>query len=280
MPYSLRVTGFTAVSRAKTKEEDDTSAAIIDNLTVTRGRHAIKAGVEVRRVLTNPGSSADGTLTYTSRNSFLSNALDSATVTSTLPLKRLRKTQVFSFLQDEYKMASTFTLNLGVRYSFFNVFHETQGRAVPFDFATCGGLCQPGAEFSSPRTHDVDPRVAFAWAPKAMEGRTVIRSGFGIYHGDGQMEDQNLPASNDVAAYALNSDRLGACLSDRLVPGCNAGDAVAARTKSDRKDEYASPMGHLDSAASCRAVITAPPAIRATRVLISRPSPTPTWPTP
>ena len=63
LPYSLKVTGFTTVSSAKTKEEDDTSAAIIDNLTCTRGRHTIKAGVEIRRVLTDPGSSADGTLT-------------------------------------------------------------------------------------------------------------------------------------------------------------------------------------------------------------------------
>ena len=42
LPYSLKVTGFTTVSSAKTKEEDDTSAAIIDNLTFTRGRHTLK----------------------------------------------------------------------------------------------------------------------------------------------------------------------------------------------------------------------------------------------
>ncbi len=244
LPYSLKVTGFTTVSSAKTKEEDDTSAAIIDNLTFTRGRHTLKAGVEVRRVLNDPGSSADGTLTYTSRNNFLSNALDSASVTSTLPLKRLRKTQVFSFLQDEYKPASNFTLNLGVRYSFFNVFHETQGRAVPFDFATCGGLCQPGAEFSTPRTNDIDPRIALAWAPKALQGRTVIRSGFGIYHGDGQMEDQNLPASNDVAAYALNSKQI-AGLVYPIAPflAVSQGTLSPRAQNRNRKDEYASQWG-------------------------------------
>src|SRR5262249_27346875 len=86
-PYTLQVTGFTNVSSSKTKEEDDPSAAIIDNAPWTQGRQTIKAGVEVRRVDTNPGSSADGTLTYTSRNNFLTNVLDSASVTSTLPLK-------------------------------------------------------------------------------------------------------------------------------------------------------------------------------------------------
>ena len=46
--YSLKVTGFATISSAKTKEEDDSSAAFIDNLTFTRGRHTLKAGVEVR----------------------------------------------------------------------------------------------------------------------------------------------------------------------------------------------------------------------------------------
>ena len=244
LPYSLKVTGFTTVSSAKTKEEDDTSAAVIDSLTFTRGRHTVKAGIEVRRVLTDPGSSADGTLNFISPSALLTNTLDSASVTSTLPLKRLRKTQVFSFLQDEYKLASNFTLNLGVRYSFFNVFHETQGRAVPFDFATCGGLCRPGAEFSKPRTADVDPRVAFAWAPTALRGRTVVRSGFGIYHGDGQMEDQNLPASNDVAAYALGSKQIPG-LAYPIAPflGTAQGTLSPRAQNRNRKDEYASQWG-------------------------------------
>ena len=244
LPYSLKVTGFTTVSSAKTKEEDDTSAAILDNLTFLRGRHIVKAGVEVRRVLTDPGNSADGTLTYANRPNFVSNILDSATVSSTLPLKRLRKTQVFSFLQDEYKLASNITVNLGARYSFFDVFHETQGRAVPFDFPTCGGLCRPGAEFSRPRTNDIDPRASLAWAPLALKDRTVVRAGFGIYHGDGQLEDQNLPASNDVQSYSLNSRQISG-LAYPIAPFLAAAQGILSprAQNRNRKDEYASQWG-------------------------------------
>src|SRR5215469_13066971 len=244
VPYSLRITGFTTVSSSRTREEDDTSAAVIDNFTITHGRHTMKAGVEVRRVNTNPGSSLDGTLTYSSSNDFLANILDSATVTATLPLKRLRKTQVFAYLQDEYPLSSNLTLNFGVHYSFFNVFHEAQGRAVPFDFATCGGLCQPGAEFSTPRTHDIDPRVGISWAPKALHGRTVVRTGFGIYHGDGQMEDQNLPASNDVARYSLSSRQIDG-LAYPIVPflAVTPGILSPLAQNRNRKDEYASQWG-------------------------------------
>jgi hypothetical protein len=244
LPYTLKVTGFTNVSSSRTREEDDTSAAIIDDLTFTHSRHTIKGGIEVRRILTNPGSSTDGTLAWTSRDNFLLNILDSANVTAALPLKRLRKTQVFSFLQDEYRISSNLTLNLGLRYSFFNVFHERDGRAVPFDFASCGGLCQPGAEFSTPRTNDIDPRIGLAWAPHIFTGRTVLRAGFGLYHGDGQLEDQNLPASNDVPRYALNSKQI-AGLSYPITPflATVPGSLSPRAQNRNRKDEYASQWG-------------------------------------
>jgi hypothetical protein len=207
LPYSIAVSGFTTVSSSKTKEEDDTSISFIDNLSLTRGRHYVTFGIEARRVSTNPGSSADGTLTYATRETFLLNQLDSAALTATLPLKKLRKTQTFSFAQDEYKATSNLTLTMGMRYQYFGVFSEKNGRAVPFDFATCGGLCTPGAQFSTPRTNDIDPHIGVAWMPHAFSARTVIRLGAGIYHGDGQLEDQNLPASNDVPRYSLSSSQ-------------------------------------------------------------------------
>jgi hypothetical protein len=244
LPYSLKVAGFTTLSSWRTREEDDTSWALIDNLSVTRGRHFLKFGVQVRRVFTNPASSADGTLTYTNANTFAGNQLDSAAVTGVMPLKRLRKTQVYAFAQDEFKLTGTITLNVGLRYEFFNVFHEADGRAMPFDFATCGGFCAAGAEFSAPRTNDFDPRVGIAWAPASLRGRTVLRAGFGIYHGDGQLEDQNLPASNDVPRYSLSSKQIPG-LTYPIAPFLiTAPGILSPRAQNrNREDEYASQWG-------------------------------------
>ena len=61
-----------------------------------------------------------------------------------------------------------------------------------------------GASFGQPNYGDIDPRMAFAWSP-GKSGHTVIRAGFGIYHEDGQLDDQNLPISNEVYAYSLSN---------------------------------------------------------------------------
>ena len=240
-PYTLSVSGFTNVNAAQTKEEDDTSASLIDNLSFTIGRHSLRMGAEGRRVFTNPGSSATGTLSFANPNTLALNQLNTASVTAALPLKRLRKTQAFGFIMDQIKISATLTLNLGLRYQFFNVFHETENRAIPFDLTTCGGFCQPGAEFSNPRTNDVDPRIAVAWAPAMWNGHTVIRAGFGIYHGDGQLEDQNLPASNDQARYSLTSSQIKN-LSYPIYPFlATAPGILSPRAQNrNRKDEYSS----------------------------------------
>jgi hypothetical protein len=240
-PYTLSVSGFTNVSAAQTRQEDDTSASLFDNFSMNIGRHSLRMGVQGRRVFTNPGSSATGTLSFSNPTTLALNQLNTASVTAALPMKRLRKTQAFAFVMDDVKLSSSLTLNIGLRYQFFNVFHETDGRAVPFDFATCGGFCAPGSEFSTPRTNDLDPRVALAWAPAVFHKRTVFRAGFGIYHGDGQLEDQNLPASNDQARYSLTSSQIpNLSYPIALFLATTPGTLSPRAQNRNRKDEYSS----------------------------------------
>jgi hypothetical protein len=124
-----------------------------------------------------------------------------------LPVNHLRKNDYFGYAQDEYRWRPNLTLNLGLRYTIFDLFHEENGLANPFDFATCGpeGFCRIGASFGQQNYGDIDPRVGFAWMPRGGSGQTVIRGGFGIYHEDGQLDDQNLPAKNEVPSYSVKS---------------------------------------------------------------------------
>jgi carboxypeptidase family protein/TonB-dependent receptor-like protein len=201
VPFSVTVSNLSPLTADSTTDGQGTTFSYVDDMTWVKARHIVKFGVEIRRINMNQGNSASGTLTYLSLANFLADNTDSATYTSLLPLKRLRKTQFYGYIEDQYKLTPNLTINAGLRYSFFNVFHEVDNRAIPFDFATCGGYCPRGSLFTYPRHADFDPRLGIAWA----HGQTVLRAGAGIYHSDGQEDDQNLPISNDVLRYTLSS---------------------------------------------------------------------------
>ncbi len=203
LPYSVNISGFTALNSNETSDQDGATFSWIDNLTWTHGRHLLRAGLDIRKIQMNEGNSAYGTLTYSSLSNLLNNSLDSGTQIALLPLKRMRKTQEAGYLQDEFKWSPNLTLNAGLRYEYFSVFHEATGRAAPFDFATCGGFCPAGSAFYIPTKGGFDPRLGLAWSPAATHGNTVLRAGYGVYHEDGQLDDQNFPIANDEASYSL-----------------------------------------------------------------------------
>jgi hypothetical protein len=198
---------FTTLNNNRVSHGVGNSYSWLDNLTWVKGKHVIKTGAEVRRIQMNQGSSANGKLSFPTVDALVNDQVSSASLTNAQPILGLRKTQVYGYIQDEFKLRSNLTLNLGARYSFFDIFHEADGRSNPFDFATCGpqGFCGVGASFGEPNYADIDPRVAFAWAPEKFGSKTVIRGGFGMYHEDGQLDDQNLPNSNIVLRYSLSS---------------------------------------------------------------------------
>ena len=207
LPYAVSVSGFTTLPTNQYKVGVGNSFSYVDNATLIRGPHTLKVGAEVRRIQLNQGNTASGAVSFSSTGDFANNAVSSASYAAELPVNGLRKTEVSAYVQDEWKIRPSFTANLGLRYIFYNRFHEVLGRAIPFDFGTCGaaGFCGAGAEFSSPNTLDLDPRLSLMWAPARAHGKTVVRTGFGIYHGDGQLDDQNLPINNEVARYAISA---------------------------------------------------------------------------
>ncbi len=146
--YAISVAGLTSLNNGRVSTGVGNTFSWLDDVTWVKGRNVIKAGVEVRRIQMNQGSSAYGTISYNSLASFAANQSYKASITGEYPVNGLRKTQFFGYIQDEFKWRPNFTLNLGLRYSYFGIFHEVQGRGNPFDFATCGpqGLLRRGRE--------------------------------------------------------------------------------------------------------------------------------------
>ena len=184
------------------------SQSLIDQWSTLRGAHAIKAGVEIRRlqlIVHDWANAQAGTLTYASLADFQANKLTTAEVSGELPTKQMRKIGYFGYVQDEWKIRSNLTANLGLRYEYYGVFSERFHRDIPFDLQTCGGYCPAGSDFAFPDMNNFAPRVSFAWSPKALHDRTVVRFGGGYYYGDAQLGDAYSPANNDTVRFTLSS---------------------------------------------------------------------------
>jgi hypothetical protein len=201
LPYTFSVSGFSSFGGATTSDNPSKDISVLDDWSWSRSTHTLKFGFEIKRDFLNQGTSATGTLSYSSTTNFLDNIVNTASYKALLPLVRQRKTEYWVYAEDEWKVTRNFTVNMGVRYNIFNALHAVNNDAVPFDFGTCGGFCPNTDAYFHPRYDDVDPRIGLAWS----HGNTVFRAGAGIYHTDGQLDDQNLPISNTVDAYSFNS---------------------------------------------------------------------------
>ena len=238
--YQVAVTALSTQNYNRASIGVGNSFSWIDNLTWTHGLHTLKAGVEIRRIQMNQGKTISGKITFTSVENLAADNVSKVTLSDALPVNGLRKTDWIGYIQDEYKLRPNLTLNLGARYTVFDFFHEVNGKPNPFDFATCGskGFCGVGASFGQTNYGDFDPRVAFSWSPD-QRSKTVLRAGFGMYHEDGQLDDQNLPEGNEAASYSL-SKCLGVQLTYPIAASCFTGPGTISAQAQDRrrKDTY------------------------------------------
>jgi hypothetical protein len=201
----LSVPGLSAPASFQHQIWHATSEEWNDSFTTIHGRHAWKIGVEARRILLDLQAVPTPSISYASVTDFINNNLNTASGSAGKPALTQVKTEYFGYIQDEWKVTPTFTVNLGLRYDFFNEFEEAHGRTLGFSLQYCGGYCKFGLPFGVPDTTNFAPRVSLAWAPTRFHDKTVIRAGAGIYYGDGQLGDQQAPVTNTGWSYSLSS---------------------------------------------------------------------------
>lgn len=102
-------------------------------------------------------------------------------------------------------MTPSLTLNLGLRYEYYTVMQEVKGRIAVVDIAGCGGFCPHGTPMYAPDRNNFAPRLGLAWSPTQLGGKTVIRTGFGIYYGANQNDDFSDPHESTAGRLSLSS---------------------------------------------------------------------------
>jgi hypothetical protein len=202
---TVSVPGLSAPAAFQHQIWHSTSEDFVDSFTTVHGKHTWKAGVEARRILLDLFAVPGYSISYATVADFINNNLNTASGSQGKPARTQYKTEFFGYILDEWKIKPNLTVNLGLRYDFFNEFQESHGRTLGFSLKYCGGYCAAGLAFGAPDTTNFAPRVSIAWAPERFHDKTVIRAGGGIYYGDGQLGDQQAPVTNTGWSYSLSS---------------------------------------------------------------------------
>jgi outer membrane receptor protein involved in Fe transport len=158
----------------------------IDDVTLSQGSHSLQFGANFQRVhndLDFPNF-VMGNWTFNSIPNFLTAQAQTFRGTPSRFgdfLRNFRQNFIGLYIQDDWKAASSLTLNVGVRYDLWTVPTETHGRIANLRNITDPTITRGGSLFENDNKHDFSPRIGFAWSPFS-NGQTSVRGGFGIYY--------------------------------------------------------------------------------------------------
>lgn len=193
---------------------------ILDNLSWTRGSHALKFGVDFRRVQVKSFffPTIRGRLAYETLNSLVNDVAIASAINKPVPggseIQYYNWYDYFAYAQDEWRIRPNFTLTYGLRY-------ETPGNSIgslqPFnDAILAANGNNPVFRFRNPNrdTNNFQPRFGFNWRPNFGDSgiagmlfgadKTVIRGGYSRTNDYGFININLNIASAFPFVFALN----------------------------------------------------------------------------
>jgi Carboxypeptidase regulatory-like domain len=179
-----------------------------DDLSIQTGRHSWKAGVDFVYLPTNGGFFAGGSpgAVYLAADPSViagnktlfpqgfqsSNAIFEYLQTSLAANGGGQNVGTYyskdnwtlgTYLQDDFRVSSNITLNLGLRWDMYNLFNTASARSNNATYLTLKAIGSPYGALPSglPDMHDFQPRVGLAWDVGG-KGRNIFRFSYGIFY--------------------------------------------------------------------------------------------------
>ncbi len=190
---TITITGFTGQLGVGVNEPTvrgpEGNWSIIDTVSYLRGKHSFKFGVEFINVLWDEGIGGNiqtqyaGAATFSNLQSFLTPTVNTAAILIGDNTNNFRQHYYSGFAQDDWRLTSRITLNLGLRYEFKGAPYEVNNYFGSFNpninNATTPAVqaVGPGAPIPQYYNNNYDefsPRFGMAW-DVAGNGKTIVR---------------------------------------------------------------------------------------------------------
>ncbi len=160
-----------------------------DNLTWQHGKQTIKFGAQILRYQENRYYSGnDGTLGFFNFNGsvqdFLSDQVTTEAQGALTGRWGQRQYRDAFFVQDDYKLSPTLTINLGLRWEYDQPYTEVNNKQANINLTT-GAITNAGVNGAPRALYNAYyagfmPRLGFAWSPESLHNKFVLRGGYGI----------------------------------------------------------------------------------------------------
>ena len=214
-PPNLSFTNFGGLSDASPVRTVNNTYGFNDSVSMTRGKHNVSTGFSLSRTQLNTrtDSNGRGTFTFTGLSTSLFNAAgspqsgtgfdyadfllsspQSSSVRYGASSSYFRSLNMSAFVQDDFRFRSNLTLNLGLRYEYFDPFVEKYGHLANLDVAqnfSAVSVVTPGKtglysgafpdSLINPDKNNFAPRGSLAWKPRPAKP-LIVRIGYGIYY--------------------------------------------------------------------------------------------------
>lgn len=208
----FNVTGFTAIGSQPAGfgniPLDKSSGVwnISDNISSVRGNHTIKAGFDYQLIRVITSATLQGRGSWAFSGVFTQNpqsrpgtgapvadfllGLPNSITLGTRGVSQEREHNTYWYLQDDWSVTPTLTLNLGVRYEITRPFYEIDNHLANLitdygdphfgEYILAGDSRRPRS-LQYTDYNNIAPRFGFAWRTPA--SGLVLRGGFGIFYG-------------------------------------------------------------------------------------------------
>ena len=213
----LNIEGFLGMgdSQASSNLDNSRTYQVVENFSVLRGPHSLKMGADIRRHLddatTNnwPFSNMSFTRDIAGNGaaSYMLGYPRTVLTPEGVPISQVRQWRYGFYFQDDWKVTSNLTLNLGVRYDLFTIPKELNAisRTLRFDLDPKGPVLypEPGVKADDLWKNEynyISPRFGLAYR---FNDKTVLRGGYGMFYTAAQFDNINILQLNPPAGGSL-----------------------------------------------------------------------------